>query len=238
MAHWYYYDSSNTKQGPVNGAVLKYLSSNGTIKRNTIIENSVGKQIQASKIQGLFSETSVPKPLVNPDDGSADSHSNTEVLADNPFVQTSTHSKPDIFPVQDNPFVSPATLPQPPSFPEQDNPFMKQPETVSVSHVVIPSKFCSACGNSVVATATICPRCGSLVASSGVPGQVSRLVYILLAIFLGGFGVHDFYAGHIGNGVMLLLFTLIGIPFLVLLSVLSVGLLSPLLVLGGLGCLS
>ena len=38
----------------------------------------------------------------------------------------------------------------------------------------------------------------------------SRLIYILLALFLGGFGVHNFYAGYTGKGVAQLLLT---IPF-------------------------
>ncbi len=33
----------------------------------------------------------------------------------------------------------------------------------------------------------------------------SRLVYILLAVFLGGLGVHNFYAGHVGRAVAQLL---------------------------------
>jgi TM2 domain-containing membrane protein YozV len=38
----------------------------------------------------------------------------------------------------------------------------------------------------------------------------SRLAYILLALFLGGFGVHNFYAGYTGKGVaQLLLFLLL-----------------------------
>jgi TM2 domain-containing membrane protein YozV len=111
---------------------------------------------------------------------------------------------------------------------------VNQPMTVPISHVT-QSKFCSACGNSVVATATICPRCGSLIAGSGMQGQVSRLVYILLAIFLGGFGIHNFYAGRVGIGVTQLLITLICVPFLIMLSAITMGLLSPLLVIGALG---
>jgi len=34
-------------------------------------------------------------------------------------------------------------------------------------------------------------------------------VYILLALFLGLLGIHDFYAGHIGSGVFFLLVTLL-----------------------------
>lgn len=37
----------------------------------------------------------------------------------------------------------------------------------------------------------------------------SRLAYILLAIFLGGFGVHNFYAGYTQKAVIQLLLTLL-----------------------------
>jgi TM2 domain-containing membrane protein YozV len=36
----------------------------------------------------------------------------------------------------------------------------------------------------------------------------TRLAYILLALFLGGLGVHNFYAGYTGKGVAQLLMTL------------------------------
>jgi TM2 domain-containing membrane protein YozV len=35
----------------------------------------------------------------------------------------------------------------------------------------------------------------------------SRVVFILLAIFLGAFGVHNFYAGYVGRGIAQLLLT-------------------------------
>jgi TM2 domain-containing membrane protein YozV len=37
----------------------------------------------------------------------------------------------------------------------------------------------------------------------------SRLAYILLALFLGGLGIHNFYAGYSGKGVAQLLLTLL-----------------------------
>ena len=46
----------------------------------------------------------------------------------------------------------------------------------------------------------------------------SRLAYILLALFLGTFGVHNFYAGYTGRGIAQLL-----------LSLISFGLLSPII---------
>jgi TM2 domain-containing membrane protein YozV len=45
------------------------------------------------------------------------------------------------------------------------------------------------------------------------PGGVSdksRVAYILLGLFLGGFGVHNFYAGYTGKGVAQLLLTVLG----------------------------
>lgn len=38
--------------------------------------------------------------------------------------------------------------------------------------------------------------------------QKSRTAYILLGLFLGGLGIHNFYAGYIGKGIAQLLVTL------------------------------
>ena len=72
---------------------------------------------------------------------------------------------------------------------------------------------CPRCNNPIPPGATLCPFCGTPVYQQpgfaqqnfGVaPGyqQKSRLVYIILAIFLGGLGIHNFYAGHTTNGVI------------------------------------
>jgi TM2 domain-containing membrane protein YozV len=42
----------------------------------------------------------------------------------------------------------------------------------------------------------------------------SRLAYILLALFLGTFGVHNFYAGYTGRGIAQLLLSLLSFGFL------------------------
>ena len=42
----------------------------------------------------------------------------------------------------------------------------------------------------------------------------SRLAYILLALFIGSLGVHNFYAGYTGKGIAQLLLTLISFGFL------------------------
>jgi len=41
---------------------------------------------------------------------------------------------------------------------------------------------------------------------------VNKTVYLLLAFFLGGFGVHKFYSGKIGAGVMFIIFSWTFIP--------------------------
>ena len=43
-------------------------------------------------------------------------------------------------------------------------------------------------------------------------GHKSRVAAILLAFFLGGFGVHKFYLGRVGQGILYLLFFWTFIP--------------------------
>lgn len=46
-------------------------------------------------------------------------------------------------------------------------------------------------------------------------GDKSKIVAALLAFFLGGFGVHDFYLGNKRNGIIKLLGTILGIVLMV-----------------------
>lgn len=48
-------------------------------------------------------------------------------------------------------------------------------------------------------------------AAPAVPAK-SRIVAALLAIFLGVFGIHHFYLGHRGLGILYFLFCWTGIP--------------------------
>ncbi len=43
----------------------------------------------------------------------------------------------------------------------------------------------------------------------------NKIVAAILAIFLGGFGIHEFYLGRNGKGIFMLLFCWTGIPALV-----------------------
>lgn len=42
--------------------------------------------------------------------------------------------------------------------------------------------------------------------------EVNKVIYIVLALFLGGFGVHKFYARKTGMGLLYLVFCWTGIP--------------------------
>ncbi|EKU47801.1 TM2 domain-containing protein [Staphylococcus massiliensis] len=41
---------------------------------------------------------------------------------------------------------------------------------------------------------------------------VNKVIYIILALFLGSFGVHKFYAGRPMQGILYILFLWTGIP--------------------------
>ena len=72
--------------------------------------------------------------------------------------------------------------------------------------------FCYKCGKEIDDEAIVCPNCGcatkNYTEKTGYPEEVSgksRLVTLLLCIFLGGLGVHRFYVGKIGTGIIWLL---------------------------------
>ena len=81
--------------------------------------------------------------------------------------------------------------------------------------------FCANCGAQLPPNAVACMSCG-VAANFGVPNQnraggfmpaedawvpagKEKIVAILLAFFLGGFGVHNFYLGETKKGILRLL---------------------------------
>lgn len=99
-----------------------------------------------------------------------------------------------------------------------------------------PTKYCHACGSVIDAAAVVCPYCG--VGQPGVAlrdaaayelavGDASEkrvLVGFLLCFFAGWLGLHRFYAGKVGTGVLqLVTFGGFGIWWLVDLVLLVTG---------------
>jgi len=76
------------------------------------------------------------------------------------------------------------------------------------------TNYCRNCGSETVSGAAICTNCGFSLAndSNGVIGGEgkSKLVAGLLAIFLGAFGVHNFYLGNTKKAIIQLVICLAG----------------------------
>ena len=71
------------------------------------------------------------------------------------------------------------------------------------------AKFCSNCGNELDEKAYVCPKCGVKVNNNVDGNAKSRVCAGLLGIFLGAFGVHNFYLGYTGKAIAQLLITLL-----------------------------
>ena len=69
--------------------------------------------------------------------------------------------------------------------------------------------FCKECGKECGDKAVVCVHCGVSLNNSESnninAGEKQWIVSLLLCFFLGAFGVHRFYTGHIGIGVIQLL---------------------------------
>lgn len=115
-------------------------------------------------------------------------------------------------------------------------------------------KYCKYCGEIVDKECAVCPKCGKQieqlqnanqpnivinnVASAnatadnningiGIPGMISpksRLIAFLLSIFLGWLGIHRFYVGKVGTGILwMLTLGMLGIGWLYDVIVILVG---------------
>jgi TM2 domain-containing membrane protein YozV len=76
----------------------------------------------------------------------------------------------------------------------------------------VPTKRCATCGSVIDANAADCPRCGVRQADVVYTEPKSRPIAIVLALLLGGFGIHRFYVGPISWGVAYLIFFWTGVP--------------------------
>jgi len=76
--------------------------------------------------------------------------------------------------------------------------------------------FCRGCGATLHETAVTCPKCGApQSAGINVTGNKNRITAALLAIFLGGFGIHKFYLEKILQGFIYLVFCWTFIPAII-----------------------
>jgi TM2 domain-containing membrane protein YozV len=82
-------------------------------------------------------------------------------------------------------------------------------------------KYCSDCGSIINAKAEICPKCGVRqlpapgIIGVSTPSGKNKIAAAIFALLLGGFGIHKFYLGRIGQGILYVLFCWTLIPALI-----------------------
>ncbi len=85
--------------------------------------------------------------------------------------------------------------------------------------------FCRACGKQLHISAPSCPGCGALQSVTAAGASDKTIVpALLLCFFVGYLGIHRFYAGKVGTGILYLFtFGLLGIGVLVDLIMIVMG---------------
>jgi len=71
------------------------------------------------------------------------------------------------------------------------------------------TNFCPFCGEQVTSEMKICMNCGVEMEHYGQVGVKSKIVAGLLGIFLGLYGVHNFYLGYVKKAVVQLAMVII-----------------------------
>ena len=75
--------------------------------------------------------------------------------------------------------------------------------------------YCGNCGNQLNPGAAVCMSCGfaanASVKAPAMPGAKSKMAAGLFGIFLGCWGVHNFYLGYTGKAVAQLVLSIVGI---------------------------
>jgi TM2 domain-containing membrane protein YozV/RNA polymerase subunit RPABC4/transcription elongation factor Spt4 len=71
--------------------------------------------------------------------------------------------------------------------------------------------FCSACGHSASPEGGACPNCGYTESAAPAPKGKSRVVAGVLGILLGWLGIHNFYLGYVGKGMLQLMITIVSL---------------------------
>lgn len=84
------------------------------------------------------------------------------------------------------------------------------PEISAPSSIQKATKECPMCGETVLAVAKKCRHCGEFFNDNdNNNNKENRVIYVLLALFFGGFGFHNFYYGDIFSGLLKIVFSII-----------------------------
>ena len=101
----------------------------------------------------------------------------------------------------------------------QQQPMMQAPAIpmqVVPTHYSAGHMFCKNCGAPITKVAAICLKCGAaqqgaadLFGADGEKSPTTRTTFVLLAVLLGPFGVHNFIAGYKERALLQLLATVV-----------------------------
>ncbi len=72
-------------------------------------------------------------------------------------------------------------------------------------------RFCANCGKDLTPGADVCLNCGVAVKSASAAGNLAgqdKTVMILICLFLGGIGIHNFMMGETKKGVFKIIMSL------------------------------
>lgn len=69
------------------------------------------------------------------------------------------------------------------------------------------NKYCQNCGVEIAEGQAVCVNCGHSLVATAAEGEKSKLVAVLLALFLGSIGIHDFYLGYTKYGIIKIVLT-------------------------------
>jgi RNA polymerase subunit RPABC4/transcription elongation factor Spt4 len=101
---------------------------------------------------------------------------------------------------------------------DKKNQLSTSTETQMLTSKAIPLEgqvFCHGCGEKMHKSAINCPNCGAVNSADIAIGGKQRVTAGLFAILLGGIGVHHFYLGNVGLGILYVLFCWTFIPMIV-----------------------
>jgi len=76
------------------------------------------------------------------------------------------------------------------------------------------SKFCFNCGEEIAKNADTCIKCGakqSLTSQGITTSGRNKITAGILGLFLGGWGIHKFYLGENGAGILYIVISTIGL---------------------------
>ncbi|MDD6216564.1 MAG: NINE protein [Roseburia sp.] len=71
------------------------------------------------------------------------------------------------------------------------------------------NNFCPQCGQPTPPNSVVCLNCGVSLQNYGMQPQKSKMAAGLLGIFLGGWGIHNFYLGNTTRGIIQIIVTIV-----------------------------